>query len=360
MKYKKTLLCVSIALAIAPVAMTFAEKNTSHIEVDEAPVDTAGNDWLSIEIGTTSEVPEDPDKGIYFKHTSPIASGRNSIAIGTSAIAGGEIQTPEGFKTGESIAIGAKAQATKEQSIAIGGDTKASGWGAIVIGGDDLTPLKGRSYGGVLIPDNYDASEATGDASIVVGPQSKATETLSLAIGAVSKATGMGANALGATAVAGGNQSNAIGYNSKAEAENSIALGAYSHVKGINSVNSVAIGDSAIVNKPSAVALGQDATVNFDKSVAIGSGSVDKLATEVTEAKINDRIYTGFAASNPQSVFSIGKNGNERQIVNVAAGSISETSTDAINGSQLYAVAEKHSHHNLTNFCRSIRKLGVK
>ncbi|EFA1502632.1 autotransporter adhesin Sab [Escherichia coli] len=341
MKYKKTLLCVSIALAIAPVAMTFAEKNTSHIEVDEAPVDTAGNDWLSIEIGTTSEVPEDPDKGIYFKHTSPIASGRNSIAIGTSAIAGGEIQTPEGFKTGESIAIGAKAQATKEQSIAIGGDTKASGWGAIVIGGDDLTPLKGRSYGGVLIPDNYEASEATGDASIVVGPQSKATETLSLAIGAVSKATGMGANALGATAVAGGNQSNAIGYNSKAEAENSIALGAYSHVKGINSVNSVAIGDSAIVNKPSAVALGQDATVNFDKSVAIGSGSVDKLATEVTEAKINDRIYTGFAASNPQSVFSIGKNGNERQIVNVAAGSISETSTDAINGSQLYAVAEK-------------------
>ncbi|EEY6455274.1 YadA-like family protein [Escherichia coli] len=341
MKYKKTFLGASIVLAISPVAMTFAEKNAEHIEVDEANVDTAGDNWMSIEIGTTNEVKEDPDKGIFFTHTSPIAQGRNSIAIGTSAVAGSEIQTPEGFKTGESIAIGAKAQATKEQSIAIGGDTKASGWGAIAIGGDDLTPLKGNYYGGVLIPDNYEASEAKGAASIVIGPQSKATETLSLAIGAVSQATGMGANAMGATAVAKGNLSNAIGYNSKAEAESSVALGAYSHVKGTNSSGSVAIGKSAIVNNPSAVALGQDATVNFDKSVAIGSGSVDKSATQVTEAKINDRTYSGFAASNPKSVFSIGDNGNERQIVNVAAGSISETSTDAINGSQLYAVAEK-------------------
>ncbi|EOK7730814.1 YadA-like family protein [Escherichia coli] len=342
MKYKKTLLCVSIALAIAPVAMTFAEKNTSHIEVDEAPVDTAGNDWLSIEIGTTSEVPEDPDKGIYFNHTSPIASGRNSIAIGTSAVAGKDIITEEGFKTGESIAIGAKAHANKEQSIAIGGDTIASGWGAIAIGGDDLTPLKGQEYGGVRIPDNYDASEAKGDASIVLGSQSKATGILSLAVGAVSHATGMGANAFGATATAAGNQSNAIGFNSKVDAENGIALGSYTKIEGTAATNSIAIGTSAKTNKISAIAIGQDANVSVnDKSVAIGAGSVDKLATQVVDARINDRNYSDFAGSNPKSVFSVGNVNNERQIVNVAAGSISATSTDAINGSQLYAVAKK-------------------
>lgn len=89
MKHKKSLLCISIALAIAPVAMTFAERNTSHIEVDDqASIDVAGDDWMSIEIGTTNEVTKDPAKGIDFDHVSPIAKGRNAIAIGTSAEAG--------------------------------------------------------------------------------------------------------------------------------------------------------------------------------------------------------------------------------------------------------------------------------
>ncbi|EEZ4392162.1 hemagglutinin [Escherichia coli] len=342
MKYKRKLLCVSIALAITPVAVTFAEKNDTHLEVDDKDaVDNAGNNWMSIEIGTTNEVPEDSDKGIYFAHTSPVALGRNSIAIGTSAVAGEEITTEEGFKTGESIAIGAKAKAQREQSIAIGGDTIASGWGAIAIGGDDLTPIGGQQFGGITIPKTYEKSEAKGDASIVIGPQSKALGPLSLTVGAVSSATGMGANAIGATAAANGNQSNAIGFNTKADAENSIALGSYSRIDGGGSANSVAIGFNANTNKKSAIAIGPGATVSSsDKSVSIGSGSVDKLATPVDNVRINNRTYAGFAASNPQAVFSIGAERNERQIVNVAAGSISNTSTDAINGSQLYAVAK--------------------
>ncbi|ELW9986635.1 YadA-like family protein [Escherichia coli] len=342
MKYKRKLLCVSIALAITPVAVTFAEKNDAHLEVDDKDtVDKAGNNWMSIEIGTINEVPENSDKGIYFAHTSPVALGRNSIAIGTSAVAGEAITTEEGFKTGESIAIGAKAKAQREQSIAIGGDTIASGWGAIAIGGDDLTPIGGQQFGGITIPKTYEKSEAKGDASIVIGSQSKALGPLSLTVGAVSSATGMGANAIGATAAANGNQSNAIGFNTKADAENSIALGSYSRIDGGDSANSVAIGFNANTNKKSAIAIGAGATVSSsDKSVSIGSGSVDKLATPVDNVKINNRTYAGFAASNPQAVFSIGAERNERQIVNVAAGSISNTSTDAINGSQLYAVAK--------------------
>ncbi|MDW9200280.1 hypothetical protein SE959_26550 [Escherichia coli] len=300
---------------------------------------------MSIEIGTITEVKKDDQNGLNFDHNSPIARGRNSIAIGTSSVAGGSINNDEGFKTGEAIAIGAKAQAMKEQSIAIGGDTKASGWGAIVIGGDDLTPLKGRKYGEVIIPDDYEPSEAKGDGSIVVGSQGKATEPLALAIGSVSKATGMGANAMGATANAGGNQSNAIGYNSKANAENSISLGAYAHIDNINAVNSIVIGNNSKTDKISATAIGSQASVIFDNGVAIGSGSVDKAATQVSGATIKLKNggtieYKGFAGDKATSVVSVGDAGNERQIVNVGAGAISDTSTDAINGSQLYAIAK--------------------
>ncbi|EJM4822910.1 YadA-like family protein [Escherichia coli] len=347
MKNKKKLLCTSIALAIAPIAISFADQNKNHIEVDETSYgkNVYSNDWMSIEIGTITEVKKDDQNGLNFDHNSPIARGRNSIAIGTSSVAGGSINNDEGFKTGEAIAIGAKAQAMKEQSIAIGGDTKASGWGAIVIGGDDLTPLKGRKYGEVIIPDDYEPSEAKGDGSIVVGSQGKATEPLALAIGSVSKATGMGANAMGATANAGGNQSNAIGYNSKANAENSISLGAYAHIDNINAVNSIVIGNNSKTDKISATAIGSQASVIFDNGVAIGSGSVDKAATQVSGATIKLKNggtieYKGFAGDKATSVVSVGDAGNERQIVNVGAGAISDTSTDAINGSQLYAIAK--------------------
>ncbi|HFO4992836.1 TPA: hemagglutinin, partial [Escherichia coli] len=290
--------------------------------------------------GTTKFTAKDESKGINFDHKSPVAEGRNSIAIGTSAEAGGDISTKEGLYTGESIAIGAKTKATKEQSIAIGGDTIASGWGAIVIGGDDLTPLKGRKYGEITIPNNYDASEAKGSGSIVVGSQSKAEKDLSLAVGSVSKATGMGANAIGATSVASGEWSNAVGFNAKAEAGNSIALGSSSKTGG-NASNSVAIGTSASANKKSAIAIGEKSKVSFgDNNVALGSNSVDKTATNIKNATIDTKTYGDFAGSTPTGVVSVGDAGKERQIVNVGAGAVSEKSTDAINGSQLYAIAK--------------------
>ncbi|ELT2929206.1 hemagglutinin, partial [Escherichia coli] len=216
----------------------------------------------------------------------------------------------------------------------------ASGWGAIVIGGDDLTPLKGRKYGEVTIPNNYDASEAKGSGSIVVGSQSKAEKDLSLAVGSVSKATGMGANAIGATSVASGEWSNAVGFNAKAEAGNSIALGSSSKTGG-NASNSVAIGTSASANKKSAIAIGEKSKVSFgDNNVALGSNSVDKTATNIKNATIDTKTYGDFAGSTPTGVVSVGDAGKERQIVNVGAGAISDTSTDAINGSQLYAIAK--------------------
>ncbi|EOV7980852.1 hemagglutinin, partial [Escherichia coli] len=345
MNLRKKHICIAISLVLNPFPASLAAQNTNVVEVDETDkgYQVYGDNWKSIEIGTTKEVKKKDSTDLNFDHNSPVAKGHNSIAIGTSAEAGGEIKDEKGFKTGESIAIGAKAKATKEQSIAIGGDTKATGWGAIVIGGDDLTPLHGDRFGDKEIPNNYSSSEASGDGSIVVGSRSTAAGDLSVSLGSISSASGTAANALGATAEANGDMATAVGFNALANASNALAVGSQSSAGG---EDSLAIGSQSTTGKKSTVALGQRATASAaEGNVSIGADSVDKAATPVSGATIKLKNggtieYKGFAGNNAASVVSVGDAGKERQIVNVGAGAVSEKSTDAINGSQLYAIAK--------------------
>ena len=93
------------------------------------------------------------------------------------------------------------------------------------------------------------------------------------------------------------------------------------------------------------MAIGNRSTVNAVKDVAIGSDSSTSATTGVSKATITvpgtgkSITYGTFAGSNPDAAFSVGSAGKERQIQNVAAGRVTATSTDAINGSQLFAVA---------------------
>lgn len=345
MNLRKKHICIAISLVLNPFPASLAAQNTNVVEVDETDKghQVYGDNWKSIEIGTTKEVKKKDSTDLNFDHNSPVAKGHNSIAIGTSAEAGGEIKDEKGFKTGESIAIGAKAKATKEQSIAIGGDTKATGWGAIVIGGDDLTPLHGDRFGDKEIPNNYSSSEASGDGSIVVGSRSTAAGDLSVSLGSISSANGTAANALGATAEANGDMATAVGFNALANARNALAVGSQSSAGG---EDSLAIGSQSTTGKKSTVALGQGATASAaEGNVSIGADSVDKAATPVSGATIKLKNggtieYKGFAGDKAASVVSVGDAGKERQIVNVGAGAVSASSTDAINGSQLYAIAK--------------------
>ncbi|EEV0714476.1 hemagglutinin [Escherichia coli] len=346
MKFKRTQLCVAILFAINPatISQVYAQKDTNKltVEVDEATPgsDVHGDDWKSIEIGTTQFAAKDVSKGINFDHKSPVAEGRNSIAIGTSALAGDQMKD---MKTGEAISIGAKANAAREQSLAIGADTKATGWGAIVIGGDDLTPLHGEIYGRKKIENGYLASEAQGDGSIALGSRTFAKGELSVSLGSVSSAEGIASNAIGATAEAKGNMATAVGFNAQANASNALAVGSQSSA---NKNDALAVGSEANAGQKETVALGHGATVTVAQgNVSIGADSRDKQAQKVTEAKVRtkrgaDVTYSGFAGNNATSVVSVGDAGKERQIVNVGAGAISDTSTDAINGSQLYAIAK--------------------
>ncbi|EHY9876448.1 YadA-like family protein [Escherichia coli] len=346
MNLRKKHICIAISLVLNPasISQVYAQADTNKltVEVDETTLsaDVHGDDWKSIEIGTTQFAAKDVSKGINFDHKSPVAEGRNSIAIGTSALAGDQMKD---MKTGEAISIGAKANAAREQSLAIGADTKATGWGAIVIGGDDLTPLHGEIYGRKKIENGYLASEAQGDGSIALGSRTFAKGELSVSLGSVSSAEGMASNAIGATAEAKGNMATAVGFNALANADNALAVGSQSSA---NKNDALAVGSEANAGQNETVALGHGATVSVAKgNVSIGADSRDKLAQKVTEARVRtkrgtDVTYNGFAGTNAESVVSVGDAGKERQIVNVGAGAVSASSTDAINGSQLYAIAK--------------------
>ena len=103
-------------------------------------------------------------------------------------------------------------------------------------------------------------------------------------------------------------------------------------------IASTAIGQGAIADASYGVALGKAAQANHGSSVALGTAAVTKQAVAVNDATVGKLTYSGFAGTDATATVSVGQEGDHtRQIVNVGAGEISATSTDAINGSQLYA-----------------------
>jgi hypothetical protein len=145
------------------------------------------------------------------------------------------------------------------------------------------------------------------------------------------------ATTVGQLSYAGGNQAVAVGSEANANATNSVAVGANTFSA---KDNSVAVGYKAATVGDSAIAIGRESNATHDNSVAIGAGSVSKKEVSINQATIGTVTYVGFAGNNPVATFSVGAKDKERQIVNVAAGEISATSTDAINGSQLYTIAQ--------------------
>ena len=145
-----------------------------------------------------------------------------------------------------------------------------------------------------------------------------------------------------------GENSIAAGKESFASGTNSIAIGTKNEVTGNNSV---AIGAGNKVASHNVMVLGNNVTVDagFDGAVVLGNESAPSKPMPVESITIQGTTYR-FAGTNPTSTVSVGAEGKERQITHVAAGRITSTSTDAINGSQLYSVVEainqKVTQHN--------------
>ena len=326
--FRKNLITVSLLLSVFP-GVSWAELVDVPVNVEKGYTDN----WQSMTIGVTS-----PEYGGPVQ--PPVARGHRSIAIGNNSSAGAAMTRPG---VGEAIAIGSKANAAKEQSVAIGADTQATGWGSVVIGGDDIQPVHGKTYGRLIVPNNFSPATASGTGSVAIGSRTLSGGELSLALGSIASAKGDASTAIGATAEAQDELSTAIGFNALSTARSALALGSESSA---TSESALAFGSRASAGKSSSIALGTDAVVSVgDNNVALGAGSQDKAATSVSSASVRSSdgrlvTYQGFAASDPSSVVSVGAQGKERQIVNVAAGAVTENSTDVINGSQLYSVAK--------------------
>ncbi len=267
-----------------------------------------------------------------------IAIGRDTVAAGKGATALGVGANAEAH--GVSIGINAT---TSFSSVAIGVESKSSGKNAVAMG----SSAKTEANNAIAIGNGASAKKQS---DLAVGDGAKALDAQGSAFGVRATASGNGATAIGGVTSASGWLSTSIGYLSKSAGNGAYAGGASANANGEGAVSvgqnststgthTAALGASANASAEAALALGASANASHANAVALGANSVTKAAVARNDATVNGVYYSGFAANNAASVVSLGDAGKERQLVNVAAGQISATSTDAINGSQLYLVA---------------------
>lgn len=231
--------------------------------------------------------------------TNSVAIGSENTALGSSALAVGNGSQA---KMSESIAIGHAAEAERTWSTAIG--TRAN------------------------------ASEVRSQA---IGYEAQAAGYKANAIGSGAQATGAHTNAIGSSAIASGDHAQAYGAGAQAQGERANAFGSDAHA---TADHAMAIGDHSVATDANSVAIGFQS--KSAPATSVSSASV--VTTSITSgAPIATHTYGGFAGvgSAAKGSVSVGQAGQERQIKNVAAGEISATSTDAVNGSQLFSVANE-------------------
>ena len=280
------------------------------------------------------------------KYANTAAIGDATTAIGTLSEAFGTGSTAIGInsltKGVASTGIGIMARSWGTNSLALGTQVGAYGDRSSSIGDTNQVGL-----------DMKDGSKS-GKESAAVGSKNTIYGNQAYAVGAgntigsatVNTATEANGSAAGAdqdkitTVTAGtvkGNMAGAFGYKNTINADNAYAVGSNSTV---SADGAMVLGNNASVTAKNGMALGSNTKVANENAVAIGAGSETAAAVATPSATINGTAHN-FAGVNPASTVSVGKAGAERTITNVAAGRISATSTDAINGSQLYAVTSE-------------------
>ncbi|RXZ27621.1 hypothetical protein EPT55_05795 [Fusobacterium necrophorum] len=268
----------------------------------------------------------------------------------------GALQTNNNFLEA-SVILGASSIATGQYGVTLGHDVRNYGNDGVSIGNQSLV---------------------SGHQAIAIGKWAGAYHDKALALGFNAEAHSMSGMALGTGAIQKGNQGIAIGHEAKSKGNDSIAIGTNATV-GNGNGSDMKVSDNNHTHTDTetekevekAIAIGNKAKVEVSNSIALGADSEAKKYEKVEEVKIKPlslnstngqansqdeiKISTekfagmkkngnGSSSTNGNEtlgVVSIGKSGAERQLQHVAAGRISQDSTDAINGSQLFAVANK-------------------
>ena len=277
----------------------------------------------------------------------------NTAAIGDATTAIGTLS--EAYGTG-STAIGINSLTKGVASTGIGIMTRSWGTNSLALGtqvgvyGDRSSSIGDTNQVGLDMKDGSKSgkeSAAVGSKNTIYGNQAYAIGAGNT-IGSATVMTTTEANGSGAGAdqdkittvtdgTVKGNMSGAFGYKNSITADNSYVVGSNSNV---SADGAMVLGNNASVTAKNAVALGNNTKVDNESAVALGTGSETAAAVATPSATINGAVHN-FAGINPSSTVSVGKAGMERTVTNVAAGRISATSTDAINGSQLHAVTSE-------------------
>lgn len=344
----------------------------------------------SVAIGSSAQALQD----------NTFAIGSQARANGTDALAFGNGAYAENTAT---VAIGKTVKATEEGALAIGFNTEATARDAIAIGGNVKEP------GDILATQKTTAS---GRQSIALGYKANSKGVSGISIGTNAYSEGRGAVSIGSWSIASGDGATAVGGgharadravvvgSGNADGKESVSVGSYSRVYAEGAVgigrnvfiddsatNSVVIGSSSeTISKKNVTAIGSNTYSEVENSVALGTSARADEVVSTSSANIAGKTYN-FAGKTADGTVSIGgkiisgyetdrygmpifdDNGNMipivdktayRTITNVAAGRISDTSTDAVNGSQLNAAIKgiDKNHQDIVDTAKGLQMLG--
>lgn len=333
-KFLKVLAGAAVALAVqAQAATTGKTLPTEPYVVDGYTPDTRTTEAKETYANRVvkSDV-EGNNHSVFGQDNTVLAEHGSSSNFGNQNEIGVNAKDGNIFGDGSSI-TGLQAQAYGDNNHLKGEQNSAFGMNNIVTGdhthaiggGNNITGNRATAVG------HYNL--ITSDEATAVGYDNKA-HVRGVAVGYTNNATNHGV-AIGVETKATGESSTAIGVHTTSDGLSTIAIGsnAAAHNKA-----STAIGQGAVADASYGVALGKAAQANHGSSVALGTATVTEQAVAINEATVGKITYGGFAGTDATAVVSVGAKGDHtRQIINVGAGEISATSTDAINGSQLYA-----------------------
>lgn len=181
-------------------------------------------------------------------------------------------------------------------------------------------------------------AKADGEAAVAIGRQTQAGNQ-SIAIGDNAQATGDQSIAIGTGNVVAGKHSGAIGDPSTVKADNSYSVGNNNQFTDATQTDVFGVGNNITVTESNSVALGSNSAISAGTHAGTQAKKSDGTAGTTTTAGATGTVK-GFAGQTAVGAVSVGASGAERRIQNVAAGEISATSTDAVNGSQLYKATQ--------------------
>ena len=357
----------SQGVAIGSRAKVYGTQSTSigadSRSIGHSSIAIGGDDIDKAKPVLTAAIPDMATTGVQKNFNRELAVLYPGTTLGSAAINDSKNYVNTASIGNASMAIGMMTQSYGTGSTAIGVNTLTKGIASTGIGvmarswGDKSLALGSRAetYGNksTAVGDanevGFDMTDGitSGAASSAVGTDNKVYGNNSYVIG--------GGNTIGSATItetteangdkikkvtAGtvkGSTAGAFGYKNTVTTDNAYVVGNNSTA---SADGAMVLGSSASVTGKNGVALGNNTKVANENAVAIGNGSETAAAVATSSATING-VAHNFAGVNPVSTVSVGKAGAERTITNVAAGRISATSTDAINGSQLHAVTSE-------------------